>query len=102
MNAEHSPLPWRVKPCFSEDGDKWPIILPAPPSMPVSLAQVYGEENAIYIVKACNAYPLVVEMLQRALEWIDAVPQETPLPAMPGFNRDEVDSLLHNLTKSPQ
>lgn len=32
--------------------------------------------------------------LRAALEWIDAVPSETVLPAMPGFDRDEVDSNL--------
>lgn len=33
--------------------------------------------------------------LRCALAWIDAVPSDTPLPAMPGFDRDEVDSLLN-------
>lgn len=40
---------------------------------------------------------LTVELLtalQDALMWIDAVPQETPLPTMPGFDRDEVDALI--------
>ncbi|GJA77606.1 MULTISPECIES: hypothetical protein [Gammaproteobacteria] len=32
--------------------------------------------------------------LKDALMWIDAVPQDTPLPAMPGFDRDEVDALI--------
>lgn len=27
-------------------------------------------------------------------EWIDAVPSETKLPTMPGFDRDWVDSLI--------
>lgn len=34
------------------------------------------------------------EALISALEWIDAVPANTPLPGMPGFDRDEVDALL--------
>lgn len=29
-----------------------------------------------------------------ALEWIDAVPQGTELPAMPGFDRDAVNQLI--------
>lgn len=29
-----------------------------------------------------------------ALEWIDAVPQDTVLPTMPGFDRDDVNNLL--------
>lgn len=32
--------------------------------------------------------------LDDALEWIDAVPSEMPLPAMPGFDRDDVNNLL--------
>lgn len=35
-----------------------------------------------------------VEALKATLNWIDNVPQDTPLPAMPGFDRDWVDSLL--------
>lgn len=32
--------------------------------------------------------------LRAALRWIDAVPSEMPLPAMPGFDRDWVEGLL--------
>jgi hypothetical protein len=32
--------------------------------------------------------------LRAALRWIDAVPSHLPLPAMPGFDRDWVESLL--------
>lgn len=37
------------------------------------------------------------EALERALEWIDAVPRHTILPEMPGFDRDEVNGLLDRL-----
>lgn len=37
--------------------------------------------------------------LAQALEWIDAVPRDTPLPAMPGFDRDYVDELLDRSRK---
>lgn len=36
------------------------------------------------------------QALTWALEWIDAVPDDVQLPAMPGFDRDYVDSLLDN------
>ena len=36
----------------------------------------------------------LIDALKSALEWIDAVPSNTPLPAMPGFDRDAVDSLI--------
>ncbi|VDS07530.1 hypothetical protein PARHAE_00707 [Paracoccus haematequi] len=35
----------------------------------------------------------LVEALDVCLEWIDAVPSDTPLPAMPGFDRDWVDNI---------
>jgi hypothetical protein len=37
---------------------------------------------------------LLREALAAALEWIDAVPKSVVLPAMPGFDRDEVGALL--------
>lgn len=36
----------------------------------------------------------VLECLEGALAWIDAVPANTVLPAMPGFDRDQVDSIV--------
>jgi hypothetical protein len=38
--------------------------------------------------------------LRWALEWIDAVPGDTPLPTMPGFDRDYVNVLLDTPTTS--
>ncbi|WGK63440.1 hypothetical protein QAO71_16850 (plasmid) [Halopseudomonas sp. SMJS2] len=32
--------------------------------------------------------------LRKTLDWIDGVPSEAPLPAMPGFDRDWIESLL--------
>lgn len=32
--------------------------------------------------------------LRAALDWIDAVPSDTVLPTMPGFDRDDVEELL--------
>lgn len=37
----------------------------------------------------------LLRALDDALEWIDAVPQDTQLPAMPGFNRDDVNELMN-------
>lgn len=44
------------------------------------------------------AAPELLEALQMALEWIDAVPSNTLLPAMPGFDRDEVNSIIAKAT----
>jgi len=37
------------------------------------------------------------ECLSWALEWIDAVPDDTILPTMPGFDRDYVDNVLMSI-----
>lgn len=42
----------------------------------------------------------LIEALSAALDWIDSVPDETVLPAMPGFDRDEVDALLDEARRS--
>lgn len=41
------------------------------------------------------------EALRWALEWIDAVPQDVTLPAMPGFDRDYVNELLSRPIAKP-
>lgn len=40
------------------------------------------------------------EALRWTLEYIDAIPADTPLPAMPGFDRDYVNGLLGPLAAS--
>ncbi|EPL2982675.1 hypothetical protein PVD94_005647, partial [Klebsiella pneumoniae] len=44
----------------------------------------------------------LLSALLAALEWIDAVPSDTVLPAMPGFDRDEVNELIANARKELQ
>jgi len=38
----------------------------------------------------------LVEVALAMREWIDAVPSDTVLPAMPGFDRDWADSIISN------
>lgn len=43
----------------------------------------------------------LVEALEAALEWIDAVPDNTSLPAMPGVDRDWVNNTLDKWRAKP-
>lgn len=36
----------------------------------------------------------LTEVATAMRDWIDAVPRETPLPAMPGFDRDWADGVI--------
>lgn len=44
-----------------------------------------------------HAAPALLRNLKLTLAWIDAVPPETILPAMPGIDREEVDALIARL-----
>jgi hypothetical protein len=35
-----------------------------------------------------------LQALKKTLTWIDSVPQELPLPGMPGFDREWVDAMI--------
>lgn len=52
----------------------------------------YGDDDATH--QPAGMIPALASALDAALEWIDAVPSETPLPTMPGFDRDDVNNLL--------
>ena len=60
----------------------------------------------ILLIEKLNSLREVVEAMR---EWIDAVPNDTVLPAMPGFDRDWADDIinqsrskLENLQEQPQ
>lgn len=44
----------------------------------------------------------VVELVKAQQEWIDAVPEKTQLPAMPGFDRDWADDVLNSASETPE
>jgi hypothetical protein len=55
-----------------------------------------SKDVGVYILTkdAIQRIKLLEEALALTLEWIDAVPDDTPLPAMPGFDRDWVDAVV--------
>lgn len=85
---------------------------PAPDEKPVAYLNVIKKDGGVSSVtfnradeapdSIIESIPLakqkpqsdVVKALRRALEWIDAVPDDVVLPAMPGFDRDWVDETL--------
>ena len=55
--------------------------------------EIYGpnqDANAALVKVA----PDLLEALEAALDWIDAVPHDTALPAMPGVDRDWVEGII--------
>ena len=73
-----------------------------PGTMSLNLAQIVARQSWLKEAEAnarlIAAAPELLEALQMALEWIDAVPSDTLLPAMPGFDRDEVNSIINKAT----
>lgn len=55
------------------------------------------ENAALEYGKVAGQRDKLLKALTDALEWIDAVPSETALPAMPGFDRDEVNNLISSI-----
>lgn len=55
------------------------------------------ENAALEHAKVAGQRDALLSALTHALEWIDAVPSETALPAMPAFDRDEVNNLISSI-----
>lgn len=78
-----------------DDSDGWQVASCDPrPSFVddklVDLGYNVAKANAHLIAAAPELY----EALECAMEWIDAVPSNTHLPAMPGFDRDWLDGVM--------
>lgn len=58
-----------------------------------------GVELVKQLAEGYQKHHHLLAALENALEWIDAVPSDTQLPAMPGFDRDEVNQLISDIKK---
>lgn len=56
---------------------------------------VFDKTTRVANLDLIAAAPELLEALVWALEWIDAVPSETQLPTMPGFDRDYVNEVIN-------
>lgn len=53
-----------------------------------------SRDEAVANANLIAAAPELFELATLALQWIDAVPQDAPLPAMPGFDRDWANQVI--------
>jgi hypothetical protein len=97
MSLQHTPTPWGVDGVYVERKGDERLVTLANCSHSPRIDIPTAKANAEFIVRAVNAHDDLLSALAAALEWIDAVPPETVLPTMPGFDRDDVNALLDNL-----
>lgn len=55
---------------------------------------IENEELKKELAKTKKHNELLVQVSKDLRDWVDAVPQDTVLPAMPGVDRDWVDSVI--------
>lgn len=96
-----TPGPWycesnsrAIGPLIQDDDDQCFHMMEHVAYVEYQLNEDIQHSNARLIAAA----PELLEALQMALEWIDAVPSDTLLPTMPGFDRDEVNSIITKAT----
>lgn len=94
---KHTPGPWEV---FENDDELMVIQSGSLESGAgwIGYMKVASELQGVDDASLISAAPELLEALQAALEWIDAVPGDTPLPAMPGFDRDWVNEVISKAT----
>lgn len=96
--TEHSPTPWVLgfdyHRTLIRTGDASTGRRVATTFITGDASAKVNVANAAFIVRAVNSHDALVEALEAALAWIDAVPTDAQLPSMPGFDRDDVDDLL--------
>lgn len=61
---------------------------------------IFGEWVA-EIIDRETAAPELLELVKAAFQWIDAVPKNTPLPSMPGLDRDWANSIIAKSEGTP-
>lgn len=70
MTQTHSSLPWKVEICRWDDGDYARIN-----SVDDSISdKIYTQEDAEFIVRACNAYYELAEALEELVSWQNGPP----------------------------
>lgn len=95
MKDKFTPGPW----CIDSLSVGTPWNIDATDGTAIALAQQMVGDDRHQKQRIANtlliaAAPELLEALEAALEWIDAVPSEIALPAMPGFDRDWVNSII--------
>ena len=95
----HTPGPWTAKPA-QHNHRRWCIWREGNAADRACIAETaWWLDSDPPEEEAANAHliataPELLEVLEAAIEWIDAVPSDTELPAMPGFDRDWAEMVI--------
>lgn len=85
---EGSPAPWRIN---GVDYHDYGLIDAEGGEIMLLKAECEQDDHNATLIAAA---PDLLEALQAAMDYIDAIPKDIVLPAMPGFDRDWVDGVI--------
>lgn len=90
----YSKLPW----CIQSNDPHWMREVRDCDNRGIAWCGSFPEKeahaNAALIVRAVNSHADLITAVKSLIEWIDSVPEETILPAMPGIDRDWLETIL--------
>jgi hypothetical protein len=98
----HTSGPWEVDEEMIEENQREIEIVFLPGCIWIAKVSNHLGVPGIANARLIAAAPELLKIARAALEWIDAVPNNTPLPTMPGFDRDWANDVISKATAAPQ
>ena len=94
----HTSGPWEVDEEMIEENQREIEIVFLPGYIWIAKVSNHLGVPGIANARLIAAAPELLKIARAALEWIDAVPNNTPLPTMPGFDRDWANDVISKAT----